>query len=209
MHAVFPLKDIGSSFDFTCGYCGREVSSSNGLTGENAGWGKMLDPHNEIRFVYIVGCPRCGRPTYFGEEQVPGVPFGEKIDHLPEDVAKLYDQARRSISVGSYSGAILLGRKLLMHVSVSQGAPPNQKFYVYVNHLVDNAVVTAAMKDWVDEIRELGNEETHELFVAARDEAEALLTFVAMLLKIVYEYPEKGRQSVTARAAREAAADAP
>src|SRR3954467_15935496 len=44
--------------------------------------------------------------------------------------------------------------------------------------------------------------ERHEqalIALMARDEAEALLTFVAMLLKIVYEYPERGRRSVAAR----------
>jgi hypothetical protein len=41
-------------------------------------------------------------------------------------------------------------------------------------------VVTLDIRDWVDEIRELGNDANPELPNLTRDEAEAILTFVAM-----------------------------
>jgi hypothetical protein len=84
----------------------------------------------------------------------------------------------------------------------SRRAPARGSFKSYVDYLEQQAIVTADMKDWIDEIRELGNDANHELPEIAPDEAEARLTFVAMLLKIVYEYPERGRRSVAARAAK-------
>jgi hypothetical protein len=89
-----------------------------------------------------------------------------------------------------------------MHVAVERGAEHNKPFAYYVDWLADQGIVTGDMKDWVGEIREFGNEANHDIVLMERDEAEALLTFVAMLLKVVYEYPERGRQSVAARKAR-------
>lgn len=63
-----------------------------------------------------------------------------------------------------------------------------------MDYLAKKGVVTTGMKDWVGEIRELGDDVNHELTVSNYERAEELLTFVAMLLKVVYEYPEKGRK---------------
>jgi hypothetical protein len=187
-----------------CGWCGRLVAACNGWFGEDDEW--IRRGGTGARWVYIAMCPNCRTPTCLnGDRQYPGVKTGEEVEHLPPDVAALYAEARSAAGYGIYTGAVLLGRKLLMHVAVEKGADENKKFAYYVGWLVDNGVVTADMKDWVDEIRELGNDANHEIILMARDEAEALLTFLSMLLKIVYEYPERGRRSVAARAGRVAA----
>jgi hypothetical protein len=180
--------------DFTCGYCGREVSSNFCYAG------KWQGPSGVGR-VWILVCSRCNFPTFFGPDGLvmPAERFGEKVEHLPDEVARLYNQARSVITVGGYTAAVLIGRKLLMHVAVERGAQLNQTFANYVDFLANEGIVTADMKPWVDEIRELGNDANHELVIMSREQAEELLTFVAMLLKIVYEYPEKGRQSVAKR----------
>jgi hypothetical protein len=194
-------QQLGAAMPYTCGYCNREVASAVGLMGQNRDWGVIPDAE---RWCWILMCPRCGKPSYMeGERQVPGIPYGEVVEHLPEDVARLYDEARNSIAANSYVAAVLIGRKLLMHVAVAQGAKPGESFKSYVDFLISESVVTAAMREWVDEIRELGNDANHEIPLTTHDEAEALLNFVSMLLKIVYEYPEKGRRSVAARRARQ------
>jgi hypothetical protein len=181
--------------DFTCGHCGREVASNLGYVGT---WRSGTGSQGITR---IVICSRCNFPTFFGPSGlvVPGPRFGEMVEHLPEDVAKLYAQAREVMTVGAYTAAVMLGRKVLMHVAVERGADENLNFKAYVNYFAEQGIVTADMKSWVDEIRELGNDANHEIVVMSRHQAEELLTFVAMLLKIVYEYPEKGRRSVAAR----------
>jgi hypothetical protein len=87
-----------------------------------------------------------------------------------------------------------------MHVAVEKGAAKGQTFQAYVTYLAEERVVTPDMREWVDEIRELGNDANHELEAMSREAAEDLLTFVAMLLKVAYEYPEKGRLRAKARA---------
>jgi uncharacterized protein DUF4145 len=192
--------------DFTCGYCGREVSAIQGI----AGHGRFLDAasgqptSNDGATSHVIAiCPRCGGPTYLRDDvQTPPVTFGEPVQHIPSDIDALYQEARRSIGAGNHNAAVMIARKLLMNIAVTKGAPENGSFKSYVDHLANEGIVTADMKQWVDEIRELGNDANHELPDVTKDEAEAILTFVTMLLKLVYEYPELGRRSVAARAAK-------
>lgn len=46
-------------------------------------------------------------------------------------------------------------------------------------------------KEWVDHIREKGNEATHEIQMMTREDAQDLITFLEMLLKFMYEFPVK------------------
>jgi len=43
----------------------------------------------------------------------------------------------------------------------------------------------------VDHIREKGNEATHEILLMSREDAEDLIEFTEMLLRVVYEFPAK------------------
>jgi len=192
---------------YTCGYCGREVASERGWKGTDrvALGGTRMDYD-----VSVVICPLCKGPTFLSDRedlQIPGVAYGEPVAHLPEDVSALYAEARRCMSVGATTAAVLLGRKLLMHVAVTKGAEPGDRFQAYVTYLAEQGVVTPDMRSWVDEIRELGNDANHELVAMTRADAEDLLTFVAMLLKVAYEYPEKGRLRAKARADADADAE--
>ena len=45
------------------------------------------------------------------------------------------------------------------------------------------------MKNWVDQIRLLGNEATHKLEDKDREEAELAINFTCILLKIIFEFP--------------------
>jgi hypothetical protein len=181
-----------------CAFCDNKVASDRGWTGSHV---RLEMGHHFTDEYFVVLCPRCELPTFIFPKgrQIPGIRFGEAVDHLPDDVESLYTEARYCMSVGSFTGAVLLGRKLLMHVAVTEGAEEGKSFAHYVDYLDQQRIVTSGMKEWVNEIRELGNDANHELVIAAREQAEELLNFVAMLLKVVYEYPEKGRRSVAAR----------
>jgi hypothetical protein len=46
-------------------------------------------------------------------------------------------------------------------------------------------------KIWVDHIRQKGNEATHNINIMDKDDALELLSFVEMLLKLIYEFPSR------------------
>ena len=105
---------------FICGYCGKQTGNSVGYESS----------HPKI-CIYL--CPVCCMPSLFrfsrepaheGEvdEQVPGPLIGSTVEHVADDVANLYAEARKSVASGAYSGAVLICRKILMHVAVSKGS---------------------------------------------------------------------------------------
>ena len=102
------------------------------------------------------------------------------------------------------TAAAMASRKILMNVAVAHGATENENFAFYVSWLVENGLVTTQMRDWVDEIRELGNDANHEIELMSPEAAADLLSFAEMLLRVVYEYPERGRQSMRSRRERDA-----
>ena len=95
------------------------------------------------------------------------------------------------MSVSAHTAASLLARKVLMHIAVSKGEKPGKSFIEYVNFLAASGFVPPDGKEWVDHIRQKGNEATHEIPSIAASDAEELLTFLGMLLKFVYEFPAR------------------
>ena len=169
-----------SSKKYRCGFCDNKVASDtgyfvNGLPAK----------------IYI--CPFCGGPSYFLNQdvQVPGVAPGEKVEHVPDDLHELYDEARRAASVNSHTAAVLACRKLLMNIAVTQGAEEGLHFIQYVEYLADNGFVPPNGKGWVDHIRKKGNEATHEIALMKTEDAEELISFAEMLLKFIYEFPAR------------------
>jgi hypothetical protein len=97
------------------------------------------------------------------------------------------------MTVNSFTSAVLTCRKLLMHIAVEKGAPIGKSFLDYVEYLADKHYVPPDGMGWVDQIRKKGNEANHEIKIMSRDDAEELIEFSEMLLKIVYEFPAKVR----------------
>ena len=94
-------------------------------------------------------------------------------------------------SVASYTGSVLLSRKLLMNIGVELGAEEGKSFVFYVNYLADQGYIPPNGRGWVDHIRKKGNEATHEIALMSKEDAEELISFSEMLMKFTYEFPNK------------------
>ena len=163
---------------FKCGFC-------NTFVAPDAGW----NHYNPSYWIRI--CTNCRRPTYSeAGEQHPGVPFGQPVQSLPEDVSALYEEARACCAGSSYTAAVLVLRKLLMNIAVQKEASKDKKFIEYVDYLSEKGFIPPNGKHWVDHIRKKGNEATHEILLMNKTDAEDLIKFSEMLLKFIYEFPE-------------------
>jgi hypothetical protein len=171
------------SHKYICGFCGYTVASSSGYstsdsTNGHQGW------------IYL--CPHCSQPSFVhGSRQIPGVAPGNSVGSLPADIAALYNEARRAVSVHAFTAAVLACRKLLMNIAVNHGASEGATFVAYVEHLANAGFVPPNGRGWVDHIRSKGNEATHEIRLMQADEATELIAFSEMLLKFIYEFPAK------------------
>ena len=180
----YNLSTIRSK-SYTCGYCGCIVGNDKGYRCYDDA---TKNSHKEK--IYI--CPRCTRPTYFDNDKVqyPGVKFGNTVSNINKEVVlKLYEEARNSFSVNAFTSVALCCRKLLMNIAVDLGAEENKKFVYYVNWLDENNYILPNAKKWVDQIRKIGNEATHEIYIISKEDAEKSLKFIEMILKLVYEFP--------------------
>jgi hypothetical protein len=175
-------KNAGAikSISFTCGFCGNLIASSLGYDNSSAGtW-----------LIYI--CSHCRKPTFFqGDSQLPGVAPGDSVGHLPVDIEALYTEARNCVAASSYTSAVLVCRKLLMNIAVAQGATPGETFIKYVEYLAAKGYVPPNGHGWVDHIRKKGNEANHEIVLMSKSDADDLVLFIEMLLKFMYEFPNK------------------
>jgi hypothetical protein len=184
------IQKLGSH-KFTCGYCGQPLASEYGwhaVRQENTVRGMV-----NVTYANVYVCHHCSRPTLFDKDtgkQTPGCAFGKPVQNVSDkSLADVYEEARTATSAGCYTAAVLCCRKLLMHLAVANGAKEGESFKSYVEFLAKNNHVPAACKSWVDQIRDTGNEANHEIKMMKKDDAEYLVSFCEMLLKITYEFP--------------------
>lgn len=172
-----------SSRNYTCGYCGKLVGSEKGTFSNSP-----LDGHQA--FIYI--CPNCAKPSFFHQHsQYPDVIPGNQVNHVPENVNLLYNEARNCVASSCYTASVLVCRKLLMNIAVTQGAKEGLKFIEYIDFLASSGYVPPNGNGWVDHIRKKGNEATHEILPMSHDDATELVSFSEMLLKFIYEFPAR------------------
>ncbi|WP_295745383.1 DUF4145 domain-containing protein [uncultured Limosilactobacillus sp.] len=175
------------SAKYVCGYCGALVSSEKGMPITEQG-DYSTRPQKGNYGVYV--CTNCHMPTFLYEDiQVPGSRFGAPVKNVPDNVNSIYEEARSSYAANAYTGVVLLCRTLLMHVGVDFGADTGKSFQYYVTYLKEKGYVSIRSNEWVDEIRKYGNTSTHEIKINTKVEAQTILQFCEMLLKMNYEYP--------------------
>jgi hypothetical protein len=193
--------DEKEPLELDCAWCGREVASRFGVD-----FGQHKDGSG-VSGCSLRACSNCGYPTFIDGQMgstVPARAYGDDVQKLPEMVSRLYQEARDCVSVGANHAAVMVCRKILMHVAVLQGAKENESFAAYVSFIVDHHLVSPNIEGWVDEIRQIANDANHEIFEITADDAKGAVDFVAMLLKLVYEFPTRGAASVAARAEKDA-----
>lgn len=180
------------SESFVCGNCGKLVASNQGY--ENA---TKHPQKGRSVMARIHVCHFCNKPTYLkgsgrDKEQVPGSSFGEFVRYIEtEEVQKLYDEARSCVKVGAYTASAVCCRKLLMNLAVSKEAEEDKSFAYYVTYLAKQGFLPTKSEAWLTYIKDKGNEANHEIRIMSAEEAEQLIEFTGMILKIMYEFPAK------------------
>lgn len=165
---------------YTCGNCGDKVAG-------HLGYYNQQYQHNDI---YI--CPSCGIPTYFQyTKQTPGALMGRDVVNLPVDISSIYDEIRDSIMSSNYTAAVLLGRKLIMHLAVDvAGAEEGKTFVQYIEYLKGSNYIPPNAEGLLDFLREQGNEKNHEIKLGTVEEAKKIIKFIESLLYFIYELGE-------------------
>ena len=167
-----------------CGHCGNNISLKV--------FANYYNEHTN-EYIYFTGqCPFCGKPVIYDKKKNLSIPYistHENIKYLPENIATLYNEIKESFAVSSYTCCVITARTLMAHIAVEQGAEDNKSFVDYVNYLQQNCLPLKTNNAWVDKIRQLGNDSTHKLVIATKEDAESSIKFIIAILKNVYEFP--------------------
>ena len=99
----------------------------------------------------------------------------------------LYEEARKCMEIRAFTSVGMCCRKLLMHIAVNCGAKEGQRFIEYVNYLDSNNYIPTNCKDWVDIIRNKGNEANHEIMILNETDAKQLINFIQMIISVIYK----------------------
>lgn len=169
---------------YKCGYCSKDAAPSKGYLSMDGG-GKNMGG-----YIYI--CPYCTQPTFMGRDgqQSPKPRIGGEIAGINNsNVAPLYREACDCTSIGSYTAAVMVCRKILMNLAVEHKANPNESFAYYVDFLDNKGYIPPQGKQWVDAIRKRGNDANHEIALMDKKDAQIILHFTEALLRINYELP--------------------
>ena len=178
---------LAAGIRFTCGYCGVDTAPAHGYETSTSG--------GYIGRVLV--CTACNRPTFLDmhgadiDSTTPSAMMGNSVAGLPADIGGLYDEARRSTAAGAFTGAVLICRKILMHIAVEKNAKAGLTFVEYVDFLAQNAYIPPDGREWVDYIRTKSNEANHEIVLMTSQDANDLITFTEMLLRLVYEFKQR------------------
>lgn len=166
---------------YKCGFCGQSLSSNKGYSATANG---RFDAIN----IYV--CHHCNFPTcfFYNGKQYPGSKPGNPVEFLPsEEVEELFNEAKLCYTVAAYTAVVMCCRKLLMNIAVNKNAEPGKSFISYVEYLDEKGFIPPAGKDWVNKIKDLGNEANHQIRSKIKADADLILGFTELLLKIVYE----------------------
>lgn len=181
----------------TCPRCGRGqffVVAGAAGPARNTGTGRMVaEPADGIRFLR---CARCATGVVVNDGIAsPGVKPLRLVRGLGTVEQEAWEEVRSVLSVSAWTAAVMLCRKIILHVAVAHGLPEKDgsnrspNFDKAVTHLLSVGLITPPMKPWVDHIRKVGNEANHDLPATAEDSAMRVATFTEQLLILAYEMP--------------------
>lgn len=175
------------SVRITCGWCDSVISPNKGY------FVKRDSSYSSTEVGYIYICPNCNQIILYNiyqDEVFPLGKFGKNINKLPEQVSAIYNEIRECYSIGAFTSIGLLGRKLLMHVAVQEGAEEDKAFWYYVNYLNDNGYVPKKSKHLLEFLRSQGNDANHFVQILQKEEAEKIISFIELILTFIYEYAD-------------------
>lgn len=110
------------------------------------------------------------------------------VDGLPDNIAQVYHEARKAVSVQMYTSCEMLCRKILVNVAVDKGAKKKDTWNhkKCIKYLVKKGYITG-FTGVANYIRLTGDQSTHKIGSPSRERARQTVKFTASVLKHVYD----------------------
>lgn len=146
------------------------------------------------RRAHWMRCVNCRQPviSIAGAIYPPTKPLGVPLGLVGVELAA-WTEVRECLSAGATTAAVMMCRKLLLHVAVAQGLPEQDakgrapSFVAAVQHLEKSGIITEKMRPWVDRVKDVGNEANHQIQPVDQNVALDVARFTEQLLRLAYE----------------------
>ncbi len=201
----FPGDDL-ALYKITCPFC---LERGNFGTATHA---EMKKPNSKKRLNFdTLECGNCKgyvMVLWSASEHGPRqgmhnfevLPWPQKLDsfpdYLPEPVGRCWLQAKRNIKDENWDAAALMARSSLQVALRGQGAKKGS-LKSEIDDLASMGILPPNIKDWSNEVRELGNESAHpapEADPTSPDDARDVVRFLDFLLEYLYGLPHRINQ---------------
>lgn len=143
-------------------------------------------------------CNACGRPTVGSQGGRFPAPFRRPVrfGNLPDMVSAVWLEAQKCATAGAFTGAVMLCRKLLMHVAVEKGADDDKSFAFYIRYLDSEGWLPSQTgTERVTRLKKIASEANHLIVMMSAADCKQVFAFTALLLDLVYELPAKMAQT--------------
>jgi hypothetical protein len=182
-----------TTLPITCGHCGRAVGAE--IVYDSVMWGNVSGS------TYVpqpsaslwLRCPHCGEGSVRTRNSGVIYPVprpGRTLEHLPAEMVWAWEEARSAYSVGAYTAAEMMCRKILMHVAEDKGlAEVGSSFVSCMDALHAAGFITKGLEAVVDQVRGRGNLANRHLPPSSEQESHVTLMITQHLMEAVYELP--------------------
>lgn len=117
-------------------------------------------------------------------------------EHWPETVGRYWLQAKRNLRDQNWDASAMMARSALQAAFRESGAQ-GRTLKQETNDLADKGVLPPIMREWSDQVRELGNEATHPQPAEGPtnpQDAHDIVRFLDFLLRYLYTLPHEIQQ---------------
>jgi hypothetical protein len=117
-------------------------------------------------------------------------------EHWPEDVGRFWLQAKRNLVDRNWDAAALMARSSLQ-VALRDNGAKGSSLKQEIEDLSSKGILPPIMKEWSDNVRELGNESAHPKPgqpPTVPNDAKDIVNFLDFLLEYLYTLPYKIKQ---------------
>lgn len=113
-------------------------------------------------------------------------------EEWPDNVGRYWLQARRSLSDENWDAATVMARSALQ-IALRDNGASGATLKKEIADLAAQGVLPPLMREWSDEVRELGNESAHpepSQPATAQEDAKDIVEFLEYLLRYLYTLPQ-------------------
>jgi len=176
----------------TCPYCSASPAVFTPVIDE----GETKGLRGEQRTWQPAACPACGglvvaelSATGGAIKNIEPQELGEwKVDHLPEAIGSIWDEAVTVFRVGAQASAVVACGRVL-EASADTREVQGKTLQERIERMQKEGVITREFRDAMDYVRLIRNVGAHAGQDVSQESAEGTMRFTLQMLRLLFEVP--------------------